>query len=46
MAKNSKDILRKAALDYHAQPKPGKLEIRAQSQWPMGVTWLELILLV
>ena len=36
MAKNSKDILRKAALDYHAQPKPGKLEIRATKPMANG----------
>ncbi|MEM6375913.1 MAG: NADP-dependent malic enzyme, partial [Pseudomonadota bacterium] len=29
MADNLKDTLRQAALDYHAFPKPGKLEIRA-----------------
>ena len=36
MAKNSKDGLRKAALDYHAQPKPGKLEIRATKPMANG----------
>ena len=36
MAKNSKDILRKAALDYHALPKPGKLEIRATKPMANG----------
>ena len=36
MAKNSKDVLRKAALDYHAQPKPGKLEIRATKPMANG----------
>ena len=36
MARNKKDILRKAALDYHAQPKPGKLEIRATKPMANG----------
>ena len=36
MAKNSKDVLRKAALDYHALPKPGKLEIRATKPMANG----------
>ena len=36
MANNSKDTLRKAALDYHAEPKPGKLEIRATKPMANG----------
>ena len=36
MGKNSKDVLRKAALDYHALPKPGKLEIRATKPMANG----------
>ena len=36
MAKNSKDVVRNAALDYHALPKPGKLEIRATKPMANG----------
>ena len=36
MAKNSKDAVRNAALDYHALPKPGKLEIRATKPMANG----------
>ncbi len=36
MVDNSKDTLRKAALDYHAEPKPGKLEIRATKPMANG----------
>jgi len=36
MAKNPKDLVRNAALDYHALPKPGKLEIRATKPMANG----------
>ncbi|MGY9011162.1 MAG: hypothetical protein ACKVLN_02970, partial [Rhodobacterales bacterium] len=36
MSENPPESLRKAALDYHQFPKPGKLEIRATKPLATG----------
>ena len=37
MSKIKNETVRKAALDFHEFPKPGKLEIRATSLWQTKV---------